>query len=1099
MEMWNVSNFSLVGVGMDTSKPAVIICKSQSFIAFLHSHNITVANIIFNQCDGNIKHILFKDIWQFDQHEQDTIVSLLLFECYFCKVVNCKFFGYGLMGINLVGNSLLNNVTIKLETEKPAFEDNICMYRIMLIYILRNDHHDSDIITMNKISISGYSNNCHSYNLHPVIDIQLQQNQYNMMIIMSDSQFYNMDQTILKFETSCNNNSNTALFKNCTFKNLTYNSAILYELVTAQIPCINTTMAFVDCDFLLNRNVFHMISVAVLENDADGLCTFPTNITVENCNFIGNVGTLLSFGSYNYFNATTCRPHVYMIKRIHIFNTSVKWDREYITDTGIIDCLYMAVHMNGNIIVSENLSQLSIIALQSCNVTFTGNITFTSNICTQVISLQVWWFGYTYINVMEHTKITFTNNLCSSEIISLNQNKKQRNLYPYCLFQYEVTDRNITVLPDRYSISFTNNTIYHNKVVKYREEILESLSHCKWIPTAAFYGFHASIINEQIILINNQQWYHHKKICYCPQNGYSNCSTDLLGPIYPGQVLQLELCIPDAKDSYNVYVETHAKSLPSSACKIANQVELIHSIGNISEIVNFTIVSDSYKECELFLTAQPQNDFYDVFLVELLSCPVGFTFQDGICDCDPLLPSCIEKCYIDHSAIKLPANTWIMAHTQTNMTEYLISDCPMDYCLPNSSNINLLYPDDQCQFNRTGILCSQCQHPLSMVFGSLRCMECTNLHILITIIVIVVGIVLVVLLYLLNLTVTIGTINGIIFYANIISINDSVFLVNDNVFKPLRVFISFVNLDLGIETCFYNGMDSYVKMWLQLFFPLYLIIIAASIIIASRYSSRILRLTYTRSLPVLATLFLLSYTGVLRTVITVLFSYTTITHLPGGLQEVVWSIDANIPLFGVKFTMLFIICAILILLLVAFNITLLFSRILLHVKINCYKSLLISFHTSCKDKYVYWIAVHIITRNVFIAFYVFEIKVRLVLSNSVLVLFTAYQAYTHPYKNKLVNIQELLLLMNLTIMYAASYLNINNILTIVVNITISLAFIQFCAIVFYHFFTYTSAYSSVMVVLKAMKGKVISLFSLCYSYDINEYSYNEYHLQDTKL
>ena len=68
-------------------------------------------------------------------------------------------------------------------------------------------------------------------------------------------------------------------------------------------------------------------------------------------------------------------------------------------------------------------------------------------------------------------------------------------------------------------------------------------------------------------------------------------------------------------------------------------------------------------------------------------------------------------------------------------------------------------------------------------------MECTNLHILITIIVIMAGIVLVTLLYVLNFTITIGAINGIIFYANIVSINDSVFFVNDSVFKPLRVFI----------------------------------------------------------------------------------------------------------------------------------------------------------------------------------------------------------------------------------------------------------------------------------------------------------------------
>ena len=235
----------------------------------------------------------------------------------------------------------------------------------------------------------------------------------------------------------------------------------------------------------------------------------------------------------------------------------------------------------------------------------------------------------------------------------------------------------------------------------------------------------------------------------------------------------------------------------------------------------------------------------------------------------------------------------------------------MDYCLPHSFNINLLHPDQQCQFERTEILCSQCQQNLSMVFGSSRCMKCTNLYILIVIIIIVAGIALVVFLYLLNLTVTKGTINRIILYANIISINDSIFLTNNNVFAPLKVFISFTNLDLGIETCFYDGMESYTKMWLQLLFPFYLIIIAVFIILSSHYSFRIFRLTYSRSLPVLATLFLLSYTGVLRTVLTVLFSYSTITHLPSGHQQIVWSIDASVPLFGVKFTILFVTCLLL--------------------------------------------------------------------------------------------------------------------------------------------------------------------------------------------
>ena len=295
-----------------------------------------------------------------------------------------------------------------------------------------------------------------------------------------------------------------------------------------------------------------------------------------------------------------------------------------------------------------------------------------------------------------------------------------------------------------------------------------------------------------------------------------------------------------------------------------------------------------------------------MFDVQLLPCPILFTLQNGVCDCDPLLPTDIDTCYIDQSAIRRPANTWI-SYTQSSTSKYLISDCPMDYCLLFSSNVNLLHPHTQCQFNRTGILCSQCQHDLSMVFGSSRCMKCTNVHILITIIVIVAGVVMVVLLYLLNLTVTKATINGIILYANIISIlNYSVFLTNNNIFKLLQIFISLANLDLGFETCFYDGMNIYVKAWLHLFFPILLVIISFSITIASRYSSSILRLTYKRSLAVLATLFLLSYTSVLRTVLTVLFSYSTITHVPSGHQELVWSVDASVPLFGLKFTVLFI-------------------------------------------------------------------------------------------------------------------------------------------------------------------------------------------------
>ena len=133
-------------------------------------------------------------------------------------------------------------------------------------------------------------------------------------------------------------------------------------------------------------------------------------------------------------------------------------------------------------------------------------------------------------------------------------------------------------------------------------------------------------------------------------------------------------------------------------------------------------------------------------------------------------------------------------------------------------------------------------------------------------------------------------------YTNIISINDHVFFTDTkHIFTPVYTFISLANLDLGIQTCFYNGMDDYAKMWLQLAFPFYLIFIATLLIITSRYSITVQRITARRVLPVLATLFLLPYTKILRTVSSVLFSYSTIIHLPSKYTTLVWSADANVP------------------------------------------------------------------------------------------------------------------------------------------------------------------------------------------------------------
>ena len=69
------------------------------------------------------------------------------------------------------------------------------------------------------------------------------------------------------------------------------------------------------------------------------------------------------------------------------------------------------------------------------------------------------------------------------------------------------------------------------------------------------------------------------------------------------------------------------------------------------------------------------------------------------------------------------------------------------------------------------------------------------------------GIILVAVLFLLQLTVSSGMINGLIFYVNIVSINSVAFEL-EKIFIPLEVFVHWLNLDFGIETCFHARLNS---------------------------------------------------------------------------------------------------------------------------------------------------------------------------------------------------------------------------------------------------------------------------------------------------
>ena len=64
------------------------------------------------------------------------------------------------------------------------------------------------------------------------------------------------------------------------------------------------------------------------------------------------------------------------------------------------------------------------------------------------------------------------------------------------------------------------------------------------------------------------------------------------------------------------------------------------------------------------------------------------------------------------------------------------------------------------------------------------------------------GIALVIILLALNVTVAVGTLNGILFYANIVDANSDTYFWLFKTSNFATVLISWLNLDIGFDVCF---------------------------------------------------------------------------------------------------------------------------------------------------------------------------------------------------------------------------------------------------------------------------------------------------------
>lgn len=232
----------------------------------------------------------------------------------------------------------------------------------------------------------------------------------------------------------------------------------------------------------------------------------------------------------------------------------------------------------------------------------------------------------------------------------------------------------------------------------------------------------------------------------------------------------------------------------------------------------------------------------------------------------------------------------------------LYQPCPAEYCSTDTVAIlSLDNPDVQCASNRSGVLCGECAANYSLLLGGSRCDICSNTYLVLILPFALAGVALVVFLSLLRLTVATGAINSIILYANIVQVNRNNFFPSSGV-NILTVFIAWVNLDLGFETCFFDGLDVYTQTWLQFVFSVYLWILIGLIILSSRHSITVSKLIGSNPIAVLATLLLMSYNKILKVIIDV-FSSVDLDY-PNNKRVTVWLKDGNLLYLSSKHLLL---------------------------------------------------------------------------------------------------------------------------------------------------------------------------------------------------
>ena len=570
------------------------------------------------------------------------------------------------------------------------------------------------------------------------------------------------------------------------------------------------------------------------------------------------------------------------------------------------------------------------------------------------------------------------------------------------------------------------------------------------------------------------------RTCLCKNNlpdCYSNESQYL--QVYPGETFQISVVAVGQRNgtvSSNILSIVRTYNTDSHPSNLLDY-QYLQQTSNACTTLNYTVFSLSQKvNLELFpegsLCSKFDGGSLNISVNLNPNCPPGFNISEleKSCVCDPRLAQYTNQCNITNGVGQITRDSnqhfWV-GYDNSSHELILHPYCPFDYCVNDAKVFALNNTDTQCSYKRSGLLCGRCKEGYSLLLGTHQCRKCTNSHLALLIPFALMGVVLVFFLLVCKLTVATGTLSGLVFYANIVGDNRTIFLPVKST-DAFSVFIAWLNLDFGIETCFFDGMDAYSKTWLQFVFPVYIWVLVGLMILFSHYSRRFANLLGSNPVSVLATLILLSYAKFLRTLIAAT-SFATLDY-PRHFIKSVWLYDANVDYITSKHMSLFLVAILVFLFLfLPYTLLLVFGQWLQgisHLKLFSWvnsarlKPFMDSYHAPYKPRHRYWPGLLLIIRLVLLLAFGFNRQqdpsnnLLAILVGTGILQMWAWVSGGGVYKNWCLDALEGSFVLNLIILVGATYhVNHSGGNQLAVGYTsVSIALVTFIAILAYHIF-----------------------------------------------